>query len=145
MRMTELRPGGWGSCERRGGLGVRVGREIEGRADGRDGSPRELSLLSELQVVSILARAGESANGLALVTILKRGGSHIQQCAWVHSLWTPTAVHHWGFLCHEFLIKKYNSRESFRLFWHVFISYYPFWKSGSKWPGVWLKTEVQWV
>jgi len=59
---------------------VRVGREIEGRADGRDGGPRELSLLSELQVVSILARAGESTNDLALVTILRRGEPHIQQC-----------------------------------------------------------------
>lgn len=58
---------------------MRVGREIEGRADGRDGGPRELSLLSELQVVSILARAGESTNDLALVTILRRGEPHIQQ------------------------------------------------------------------
>ena len=51
---------------------MRVGRETERRADGRDGGPRELSLLSELQVVSIWAREGESANDLALVTILKR-------------------------------------------------------------------------
>lgn len=63
----------------RGGLGVRVGREIEGRADGRDGGPRELSLLSELQVVSILVRAGENTNDLALVTILKTGEPHIKQ------------------------------------------------------------------
>lgn len=129
----------------RGGLGVRVGREIEGKADGREGGPRELSLLSELQVLSILARAGESTNDLALVIILKTREPHIKQWAWVHSLWTPTAVHHWGFLCHQFLIKENNSRESFRLFWPVFTSYYPFWKWGSNWPGVWLKTEVCWM